>query len=268
VHLLEKDIWVVGTLQVFRGYRHQVRHSRHHAGACRDSPEPLPPSRSQEKRWTREIRSRLSDWVRGMVLPLVEAALACSSSVPCDVTRPSTWPGLPFRRLPTAPCARSEPSGRRPRRFTSSARRASFAAANDFPVTGSIQIGFRCSAVSFNPSEDVTLEACCAQFRYPWIHQAGRRGGIRPHDRGAGRRTGSRRDSSSQRLSPFVRACKSRRHRCKAGLLKRGSYHLDVHCRAPLSVTSTRLPPALLAASAIPGAASLASAAWGTRAHR
>lgn len=104
VHLLEKDIWVVWTLAVlfnapfagqlvFKGgtslskaYRIIRRFSEDIditydiraivPELVGDSPEPLPPSRSQEKRWTRTIRSRLSDWVNGSVLPLVEAALA------------------------------------------------------------------------------------------------------------------------------------------------------------------------------------------------
>ena len=107
VHLLEKDVWVVWTLEVlfnapfaeqlvFKGgtslskaYRIIRRFSEdiditHDIRAIvpelvGDSPEPLPPSRSQEKRWTRTIRSRLTDWVRGTVLPLVEATLASQS---------------------------------------------------------------------------------------------------------------------------------------------------------------------------------------------
>lgn len=104
VHLLEKDVWVVWTLDVlfnapfaeqlvFKGgtslskaYRIIRRFSEDIditydiraivPDLIGDSPEPLPPNRSQEKRWTREIRSRLSDWVSGIVLPLIEAALA------------------------------------------------------------------------------------------------------------------------------------------------------------------------------------------------
>jgi hypothetical protein len=37
---------------------------------------PLPASRSQEKRWTKEIRARLSHWVAVSVLPPLSAALA------------------------------------------------------------------------------------------------------------------------------------------------------------------------------------------------
>ena len=37
--------------------------------------EALPPTRSQEKRWTKTIRSRLAEWVRERVGPLVEEQL-------------------------------------------------------------------------------------------------------------------------------------------------------------------------------------------------
>lgn len=104
VHLLEKDIWVVWTLDalfgapfaehlVFKGgtslskaYQVIRRFSedidvtydiRAIAGdLIGDAEEPLPPSRSQEKRWTKAIRSRLSKWVGRDVLPVVEARLA------------------------------------------------------------------------------------------------------------------------------------------------------------------------------------------------
>lgn len=104
VHLLEKDLWVVWTLDVlfnapfaeqlvFKGgtslskaYRVIRRFSEDIditydiraivPDLVGDSPEPLPSNRSQEKRWTRAIRSRLSDWVRESVLPLIGAALA------------------------------------------------------------------------------------------------------------------------------------------------------------------------------------------------
>ncbi len=38
--------------------------------------EPLPPTRSQQKRWTRTIRSRLNDWVRDQAGPYMRQALA------------------------------------------------------------------------------------------------------------------------------------------------------------------------------------------------
>lgn len=109
MHLLEKDVWVVWTLDVlfnapfaeqlvFKGgtslskaYQVIRRFSEDiditydiraiAPDLVGDSPEPLPPSRSQEKRWTREIRSRLSDWVSGIALPLIEAALASQNLI-------------------------------------------------------------------------------------------------------------------------------------------------------------------------------------------
>jgi len=105
-HLLEKDIWVVWTLHVlftapfapqlvFKGGTslskayHVIRRLSEdiditydiHAIApdlVRTSPEALPPNRSQEKRWTREIRSRLAEWVSRSALPLIDAALSSS----------------------------------------------------------------------------------------------------------------------------------------------------------------------------------------------
>ncbi len=38
--------------------------------------DPLPPSRSQERNWTREIRQRLADWVETHALTLIEADLS------------------------------------------------------------------------------------------------------------------------------------------------------------------------------------------------
>ncbi|TWI23751.1 nucleotidyltransferase AbiEii toxin of type IV toxin-antitoxin system [Mesorhizobium tianshanense] len=40
-----------------------------------DSPDAIPTSRSQERRWTREIRARLGQWVRTDALPIMAAAL-------------------------------------------------------------------------------------------------------------------------------------------------------------------------------------------------
>jgi hypothetical protein len=107
VHLLEKDVWVVWTLNVLFGARfaeqlvfkggtslskayHVIRRFSEDIDITydiraiapdlvADSPESLPPSRSQEKRWTREIRSRLCDWVKEIALPLIEAALTSQS---------------------------------------------------------------------------------------------------------------------------------------------------------------------------------------------
>ena len=104
-HLLEKDIWVVATLDAlfdgpfaqhltFKGgtslskvWRAIRRFSEDiditydirafapdlvsGAGA-----EALPPTRSQEKRWTRAIRARLAEWVQDQAYPAVEAGLA------------------------------------------------------------------------------------------------------------------------------------------------------------------------------------------------
>ncbi len=104
-HLLEKDIWVVATLGalfdapfgkhlVFKGgtslskvWRAIRRFSEDVditydirafapdlvAGA---GDEALPPTRSQQKRWSRAIRARLDEWVRDHARPFVEDALA------------------------------------------------------------------------------------------------------------------------------------------------------------------------------------------------
>ncbi|MCY4311466.1 MAG: hypothetical protein OXC54_09195 [Rhodospirillaceae bacterium] len=40
------------------------------------SDEALPPSRSQEKRWTRAICTRLAEWVRDEARPVLEAGLS------------------------------------------------------------------------------------------------------------------------------------------------------------------------------------------------
>ena len=103
-HLLEKDIWVVATLDAlfespfahhltFKGgtslskawrairrfsedvhitYDIRVFAPDLVSGAGDGS---LPANRSQEKRWTRAIRARLTEWVRDHVRPVVEAAL-------------------------------------------------------------------------------------------------------------------------------------------------------------------------------------------------
>lgn len=103
-HLLEKDIWVVAALGVlfeapfarhltFKGGTslskawHAIRRFSEDvdvtysirafapdlvAGA---GDEALPPTRSQQKRWTRVIRTRLSEWVRDEAGPTVERGL-------------------------------------------------------------------------------------------------------------------------------------------------------------------------------------------------
>ena len=103
--LLEKDIWVVATLDIlfhapfaehltFKGGTslskvwHAIRRFSEDvditydirafapdlvAGAGEDA---LPPTRSQQKRWTRTIRARLDEWVRDQALPVVRKGLA------------------------------------------------------------------------------------------------------------------------------------------------------------------------------------------------
>lgn len=106
-HLLEKDVWVVWALStlygsplaehlVFKGgtslskaYRVIRRFSEDVdltydirsllpdlAGSETDA---LPKTRSEEKRWTSEVRKRLPQWVAGSVKPLIERALAAGS---------------------------------------------------------------------------------------------------------------------------------------------------------------------------------------------
>ena len=102
-YLLEKDIWVVWALQmlftapmgaplVFKGgtslskaYRaiprfsedvdltHDIRELA--PDLVGDNPGALPKSRSQEQRWTREIRQRLAAWTRNTAAPYLAAAL-------------------------------------------------------------------------------------------------------------------------------------------------------------------------------------------------
>jgi hypothetical protein len=102
-HLLEKDIWVVWSLhQLFTGpYAEQLvfkggtslskaygvirRFSedvdltydiRAIAGdLVGDSDAPLPATKSQEKKWSKEIRTRLSDWVATEIVPRIKQAL-------------------------------------------------------------------------------------------------------------------------------------------------------------------------------------------------
>ena len=104
-HLLEKDVWVVATLGVlfdapfaphltFKGGTslskvwHAIRRFSEDVDitydirafapdlASRAGDEALPPTRSQEKRWTRAIRSRLADWVQAEARPIIEEGLA------------------------------------------------------------------------------------------------------------------------------------------------------------------------------------------------
>lgn len=103
VHLLEKDIWVVWSLQhlfggpyaehlVFKGgtslskaygvirrFSEDVDLTYDIRAIARDlvgdAASPLPASKSQEKKWTKEIRARLLDWVSGKIVPLLSEAL-------------------------------------------------------------------------------------------------------------------------------------------------------------------------------------------------
>ena len=104
-HLLEKDIWVVAALDAlfespfaqhltFKGGTslskawRAIRRFSEDVDITYDirafapdlvsgaGDEALPPTRSQEKRWTRAIRPRLTEWVRDQAHPVVEAGLA------------------------------------------------------------------------------------------------------------------------------------------------------------------------------------------------
>ena len=105
-YLLQKDIWVVQTLEilftasfgndlVFKGGTSLskaygvIRRFSEDIDITYDirafapeltggSQEPLPVSRSQEQRWTRAIRSELAVWAREQALPVVQAGLAQS----------------------------------------------------------------------------------------------------------------------------------------------------------------------------------------------
>ena len=102
-HLLEKDIWVVWALQqlfsgpfaehlVFKGgtslskaygvihrFSEDVDLTYDIREIAKDLIEPghapLPDSRSQEKKWTKEIRERLSKWAESEIVPAINKAL-------------------------------------------------------------------------------------------------------------------------------------------------------------------------------------------------
>lgn len=103
--LLEKDIWVVATLEVLFGASfaehltfkggaslskvwHAIRRFSEDIDITYDirtfapdlvagaGEEALPPARSQQKRWTREICARLAEWVRDRALQTVSEGLA------------------------------------------------------------------------------------------------------------------------------------------------------------------------------------------------
>ena len=104
-YLLEKDVWVVETLRIlfespfggdltFKGGTslskawRAIRRFSEDIDITYDirafapdlvgdaGKEALPPTRSQEKRWTKAIRNRLAVWVREQALPTVERGLA------------------------------------------------------------------------------------------------------------------------------------------------------------------------------------------------
>ncbi len=108
-HLLEKDVWVVEALRglfdapfggdlAFKGGTSlakaygAIRRFSEDIDITYDirtlAPEltvdagedALPPTRSQERRWTREIRARLASWVRDRARPALEECLAASGS--------------------------------------------------------------------------------------------------------------------------------------------------------------------------------------------
>lgn len=104
IHLLDKDAWLVWLLDVLfqppfgeylvfkggsslsKGYRIISRFSEDvdltydirvlAPDLSGPGLDPLPATRSQEKRWTKEIRSRLPAWVTEQVMPQISAALA------------------------------------------------------------------------------------------------------------------------------------------------------------------------------------------------
>src|SRR6266849_5691090 len=98
IHLLDKDVWVVWALEVlfqaplgqhlvFKGgsslskaYQIIRRFSedvdltydiRAIAPDLVGDGEPLPANRSQEKRWTKEIRARVQTWINASIVPLI-----------------------------------------------------------------------------------------------------------------------------------------------------------------------------------------------------
>ncbi len=104
-HLLEKDVWVVAVLNAlfessfsthltFKGGTslskawRMIRRFSEDVDVTYDirafAPEivsgtgadPLPTTRSQEKRWSRKIRTLLAEWIRSESLPVVQEALA------------------------------------------------------------------------------------------------------------------------------------------------------------------------------------------------
>ena len=135
-YLLEKDTWVVATLRalfeapfgrhlVFKGgtslskawkairrFSEDIDITYDIRGFAPDlvvggDDEALPPTRSQERRWTRSIRPRLAEWVREVDARSSQKGLSDPDSRRESVRRPkgSTWP--------TNTCSsRSDPCGR------------------------------------------------------------------------------------------------------------------------------------------------------------
>lgn len=103
LHLLDKDVWLVWVLDVLfrapfgdhlvfkggsslsKGYAVLDRFSEDidltydiralAPELTAKAPDALPPTKSQEERWTSEIRRRLPRWIAGEVLPVIRAAL-------------------------------------------------------------------------------------------------------------------------------------------------------------------------------------------------
>jgi len=104
LHMLDKDVWVVWILdvlfrapfashivfkggsslskayQIIRRFSEDVDLTYDIRELAPDlvggDAEPPPPNRSQEKRWTKEIRTRLPLWLRKEVVPLITRALS------------------------------------------------------------------------------------------------------------------------------------------------------------------------------------------------
>lgn len=103
IHLLQKDVWVVWSLATIfgapfadhlvfkggtslsKGYNAIQRFSEDIdltydiraliPDMVGDSAEALPPNRSQERKWSSQVRTRLPEWVEKTVVPVIEEAL-------------------------------------------------------------------------------------------------------------------------------------------------------------------------------------------------
>lgn len=113
VHLLEKDVWLVWILEVLfgapfaghlvfkggsslsKGYRIIDRFSEDVdltydiralvPDLAGTAAEPVPTNRSQEKKWTQAVRSRLPEWIAANVVPALETAIS-TAGLPARVT--------------------------------------------------------------------------------------------------------------------------------------------------------------------------------------